>query len=99
MSKNVQRTQTTKGNPAHVRMSNPRRKTRRTECWTRGQDRKARRQKAQLTSEIQNRRDRKAGKMTPWEKACARRKTIRAKRFGNVKKTGTRVAASNNGRG
>jgi hypothetical protein len=67
-----------KGNPAHKRMSNPAKKAVRQNSWNRCQKRKAARREAQAQREAANRRLRAEGLPTPWEAARAARKARRA---------------------
>ncbi len=68
-----------KGNPAGHRMSNTRLKSRREQCWTRGQSRKNARRKAQDERERRNRQLRAEGKPTPWEAAQQARQARRGR--------------------
>jgi len=61
--------QSAKGNPSGKRMSNPRRKTRREQCWLRGEQRKAARRDASHAAFIGNKKLRAEGKPTLWEVA------------------------------
>jgi hypothetical protein len=61
--------QKSKGNPASKRMMNSALKTRRSQSWQRGQERKAERVKAQAKRERKNRDRRALGQPTPWEKS------------------------------
>ncbi len=56
-----------KGNPASKRMSNPRLKARRAECWKRGEARKASRRAAQEVRHQANVEARWAGSLSPHE--------------------------------
>lgn len=70
--------QSSKGNPASHRMSNPNLKARRARSWLAGERRKEARRKAQAEREARNKELREAGKPTPWEAAKAARKARRA---------------------
>jgi hypothetical protein len=67
-----------KGNPAHKRMSNTNLKARRAASWARGQRRKAQRVKEQTEREVANAARRADGEPTPWERVKAARAARRA---------------------
>ena len=62
-----------KGNPAHKRIVNAKRKASRERSWTRGQARKNARRLAQSAREKANNERRANGIPTPWEAAKADR--------------------------
>lgn len=66
-----------KGNPASHRMSNPRRKARRAECWLRSQKRKERNRDANEERAAANRYARMIGDPTPHEAKKAKRRAKR----------------------
>lgn len=88
----------TKGNPAGKRMSNEALRRRRAASWGRGERRTADRRNAQDARATSNRETRKlraelqhdgdyagaAEFLTPWEDACARRRSRRLARFGGA---------------
>lgn len=67
-----------KGNPAHHRMGNARRKARRAECWVRGERRKEARRNAQNARAEANVLRRNNGEPTPWEISKAARSIARS---------------------
>lgn len=67
-----------KGNGAHKRMSNERRKARRQRCWQRGESRKIQHSRENAARAAQNRILRAQGEPTPWELATELRKERRA---------------------
>ena len=66
-----------KGNPAGTRMSNPRLKARRQECWARGCARKAANRAANEARAAANILLREAGQLTPHELQKQKRRRIR----------------------
>jgi hypothetical protein len=58
---------TSKGNPAHTRMSNPKLAARRERSWKRSQASKIVRRQEQQARENKNREIRSKGSLTPWQ--------------------------------
>jgi hypothetical protein len=54
-------------------------KTRRAKSWANGEQRKAALRQVQAAAEVQNRKTRQAGGLTPWEQACADRAARRGR--------------------